>query len=651
MSGITMNIEWWAHTYRIVLVGLAVFACALLLGGEVEASTDRYGTNSRIVFREDNAPGLGAAERVVELDHFTVGSNGNLLVVGSIDSGGTGARAVWYGPPDAIALIYRDDLPLPGFEQLADLGTLQMARMSDRGDRVAFLTDDADSSRIWTHVNGATSRANVGANHRYRQVSIANNGALVVGVGHTYDFGDPDNDPTIYSVRRGLPNHLVDFVSELYLIPGFPSSRYSLAAAVNCEGPVSYRSTGTNGHYLALVGLVEFGYKTVELDSLSALYSNGSNGSGRIVAYAGEAAPGAPPGYRFVDYGFDENARLGRASVSEDERVVFQWETELDSNIWAGLWSFSAGGTALVVGEGDPIDNRPGLSVRPNTYRTHVPGGSGGIQLWNLPQSSRQGDIVFPGEILETGNPAVFRYAEGKVEVLAEAGHPFEDGSPYSWGDALPLPPDEAPFMTPYLNAPGQVLLWANVSNGEENISGLSPWIIDRLGMSAPVVLPGDTFEFGAGDLRTVTPQSHHDAATAKWYGGSVLSAVGHVLTRVQSSAGWGILFTEPAAQISRTPDVEVTGNELRIRLLPHPFQGQGAIELRSRDMGPVRVSIFDIAGRLVRRMDTRFEAGGRATVHWDGRGQSGSLVGSGVYFVRVEQGRDSVTRKLVLVK
>ena len=108
MSGITMNIKWWAHTYRIVLVGLAVFAWALLLGGEVGADTDRYGTNSRIVFREDNAPGLGAAERVVELDHFTVGSNGNLLVVGSIDSGGTGARAVWYGPPDAIALIYRD---------------------------------------------------------------------------------------------------------------------------------------------------------------------------------------------------------------------------------------------------------------------------------------------------------------------------------------------------------------------------------------------------------------------------------------------------------------------------------------------------------------------------------------------------------------
>ena len=186
-----MYFEPWAHTNRIVLVGLAVIACALLWSSEAVAGTDRYGTNSRIVFRDDNAPGLGAAERIVELDHFTVGSNGNLLVVGTINSGSADTRAVWYGSPDDMTLLYRDDLPVQGFEFLADLGTLQMARMSGNGDRVAFLTDDADSARIWTHFNGRTSLAKAGANHRYRQVSIANNGVLVVGEGRIYDFGDP----------------------------------------------------------------------------------------------------------------------------------------------------------------------------------------------------------------------------------------------------------------------------------------------------------------------------------------------------------------------------------------------------------------------------------------------------------------------------
>ncbi|RKX45326.1 MAG: hypothetical protein DRP64_04885 [Verrucomicrobia bacterium] len=647
-----MNIESWVHTNRIGLVGLAIVSCALLWGSGAVAGGDRYGTNSRIVFRDDNAPGLGAAERVVGLDHFSVGSNGNLLVVGTINSGSADARAVWYGSPDDITLLYRDDLPVPGFEYLADFGTLQMARMSGNGGRVAFLTDDADSARIWTHFNGETSLAKAGANRRYRQVSIANNGVLVVGVGMTYKIGDQGDSFTEYSVSRGYPDALMGIVSDQYPIPGFGMEfRYSLDATVNCEGPVSYQSIDTNGHYLALVGLVSMGYKATVPDSLSVLYFEGGNLRGPIVVLEGGEVEGTPPGYRFVDYGFDENARLSRASVSEDERVVFQWETELNGDIWAGLWSFHTGGTILAVGEGDPVANRPGQSVRPNTNRTRVPGGSGEIQLWNLPQSSRQGDIVFPGEILETGNPAIFRYTGGNVEVLAEAGHPFEDGSANSWGDALPLPSDDAPFMTPYLNAPGQVLLWANVDNGAGSMVGLSPWIIDRLGMSTPVVLPGDTFEFAAGDVRNVTPQSHHDAATAKWYGGTVISDAGHVLTKVQSSAGWGILYTDPATQISRAPDVVVADNELGIRLLPHPFQGQGVIKLWSRNMGPVRVSIFDTAGRLVRRLDTRFEAGGSAIVHWDGRGRSGSHVASGVYFLRVEQGRESATRKLVLVR
>ena len=652
MSGITMNIQRWAHTYRIVLVGLAVVVWILLAGGEAVAQTDRYGTNSRIVFQDENAPGLGPAERVVDLDHFTVGSNGHLLVVGTIDSGAASVRAFWYGPADGLALIFRDDQPVPGFEHVGDPGTLQMARMSPNGGRVAFLTDDADTSRIWTHFGGVTSLPNYGANHRYRQVGIANNGALVVGIGHTYPIGDQGDSFTIYSVSIGLPHYPLAGISEQNLIPGFPPSyRYSLAAAVNCDGPISYEATDTNGHYLALIGLIELGYKSTLPDSMSVLYSLDGNGGGRMIAREGEEPVGAPPGYRFVDYGFDGNARLSRASVSEDDRVVFQWETEGAGDIWTGLWSYSDGSSALVVGEGDSIANRPGYSVLPNTSRTHVPGGSGEIQLWNLPQSSRQGDIVFPGEILETGNPAIFRYADGQVDVLAEAGQPFEDGSAFSWGDATPGPSNDAPFMTPYLNAPGQVLQWANAENEDESPTGLSPWMIDRQGMATPVVLPGDAFDFGSGDVRYVTPQAHLDAAAAKWYGGTVLSSAGHVLTRVESSEGWGILFTDPAAEISHTPAVEIARGGLGIKLLPHPFQGQGVIELRSQDMGPVRVSIFDISGRLVHRMDTRFEAGGRATVHWDGRGQSGSLVGSGVYFVRVEQGLDSVTRKLVLVR
>ena len=260
--------------------------------------------------------------------------------------------------------------------------------------------------------------------------------------------------------------------------------------------------------------------------------------------------------------------------------------------------------------------------MRPNTVRTNGPEGT---RLWNLPQSSRQGDIVFPGEILETGIPAIFRYSAGQIEVIAESGQPFEDGTPATWEDALELPSDATPFMTPYLNAPGQILLWADVDTGDEGTSGLSPWIIDRLGATSPVLLAGDTFEFAGADLRAVTPASHHDAATAKWYGGTVLSSAGHVLTRVQAGDRWGILYTEPGSGISAAPDVGIGLGGLSVRLLPHPFQGLGAIELRSSDSRPASVSIYDISGRLVAPPGGGFHGRGshgcslgRAEPEWD---------------------------------
>lgn len=637
-----MNRRSWLRA-----AGLVALVCALAQADAFAVAADRYGSNSRIVFREDAAPGLAAGETVVGLDHFSVGDGGNVLIVGAVGPGAEVARAVWYGPPDAIELIYRDDLPVPGSESRGDVGSLLMGRMSGNGDRVAFLTDAADSARIWIHAAGVTQMVRAREDHFYRHVSIANNGVLVAGVARNYyDLF------TLYSVHRGYPEILYGIVDEMGMIPGFGVEvGLSLENAISCDGPATYRATDTNGHYLALVGLVDKGYKTTAWEDCSALYFNGGSAGSGFVLYAGQEAPGAPAGHRFVDYGFDEAARLDRASVSEDERVVFQWETALDGADWSGLWSYSDRAVTLVVGEGDPIANRPGLTVRPNTTRTIVPGGSGETRLWNLPQSDRSGDIVFPGEILETGNPAIFRYADGQVEVLAEAGHPFEDGSDYSWASVAPSPAVDSPFMTPYVNAPGQVLLWAAASDELGATIELSPWVIDRSGIAVAVALPGDAFEFAAGDERFVTPQGLHDGAAARWTGGSVLSDAGHVLTRVASGAGWGILYTEAPDAVSAAPGIVVAGERFGVRLLPQPFPGQGVIELRTASREPVRITIYDAAGRLVRRLDPRAGEQELTIVRWDGRNGGGSHMASGVYFVQAEQGRDTVLRKLVLVR
>jgi hypothetical protein len=58
-------------------------------------------------------------------------------------------------------------------------------------------------------------------------------------------------------------------------------------------------------------------------------------------------------------------------------------------------------------------------------------------------------------------------------------------------------------------------------------------------------------------------------------------------------------------------------------------------------------VSVFDPRGRLVRRWSG--EAARGVAGAWDGRGGDGALVGSGVYFLRVEaDGREAVTKAVV---
>ena len=62
---------------------------------------------------------------------------------------------------------------------------------------------------------------------------------------------------------------------------------------------------------------------------------------------------------------------------------------------------------------------------------------------------------------------------------------------------------------------------------------------------------------------------------------------------------------------------------------------------------GPVRVRIFDAAGRLVRQMDQAFTAGNREFV-WDGADESGSPAPSGILFYEVTAAGVKKTSRIV---
>jgi hypothetical protein len=94
----------------------------------------------------------------------------------------------------------------------------------------------------------------------------------------------------------------------------------------------------------------------------------------------------------------------------------------------------------------------------------------------------------------------------------------------------------------------------------------------------------------------------------------------------------------------------------------PNPFGSGTTIEFDVPGSGTIRlggslaerattVAIYDVAGRLVRRLLDRPLPPGRYRVSWDCRDERGAAMPSGVYFARVSAGEATARRKMILVR
>ncbi|HMB70532.1 MAG TPA: FlgD immunoglobulin-like domain containing protein, partial [bacterium] len=81
-----------------------------------------------------------------------------------------------------------------------------------------------------------------------------------------------------------------------------------------------------------------------------------------------------------------------------------------------------------------------------------------------------------------------------------------------------------------------------------------------------------------------------------------------------------------------------------RVTAWPSPFRDRVRIDWVTASAAPVRVEIFDVAGRRIRGLT------GRAGVEWDGRDGQGLAVAPGTYFVRVETDEDAGPSPVVRV-
>ena len=88
----------------------------------------------------------------------------------------------------------------------------------------------------------------------------------------------------------------------------------------------------------------------------------------------------------------------------------------------------------------------------------------------------------------------------------------------------------------------------------------------------------------------------------------------------------------------------------------PNPFNPETWIPYQLAVDADVQISIFDIAGGLVRRLDLGHQKAGpyelrSKAAYWDGKSTGGELVSSGLYFYQLQAGNFTSVKRMVVIK
>jgi hypothetical protein len=91
--------------------------------------------------------------------------------------------------------------------------------------------------------------------------------------------------------------------------------------------------------------------------------------------------------------------------------------------------------------------------------------------------------------------------------------------------------------------------------------------------------------------------------------------------------------------------------SEMLLRAYPNPGSGQTLIQFETRNSGVVQASVYDLAGRRVRRLSDGILCAGGHWLSWNGLDDSGRPLPSGVYLARITTSEGTRTARVVVAK
>ena len=211
-------------------------------------------------------------------------------------------------------------------------------------------------------------------------------------------------------------------------------------------------------------------------------------------------------------------------------------------------------------------------------------------------------------------------------------------------------PPNNDWVITPrmHLGTDSSVKFYARSFPGSNSLDRF------RVGVCtvSAIIIPGFQIVSGVTDVEAPTNWNEYVYDLSQYDGQNVYigircvsnSAIAFLVDdfSVHSDGGYIVDNDDPSAP-SFVNDLK--GN------YPNPFNPETTIRFSTAAKGPVAIDIYNIKGQLVRKLlNTTLEAGNHNIV-FDGKDENGKFIASGMYFYKMQTGKFSSIRKMILMK
>jgi hypothetical protein len=164
----------------------------------------------------------------------------------------------------------------------------------------------------------------------------------------------------------------------------------------------------------------------------------------------------------------------------------------------------------------------------------------------------------------------------------------------------------------------------------------------------------GATYPIALGTITAVSPGPPRSLVW--WVDGSYATASAKIRGVAYRTGGNLTAYSDSLFLIAAPTAVEIADATPAPRFaleanVPNPFNPETTIRFATAQGGHVSLIIYDIHGARVRTLVDEPMPAGSYRVRWDGRGDRGTRMASGVYLYQLSEGGKRISRKMSLLK